>query len=180
MKQGVPIHCSWKITEIDEDSGVILSIKEKENLITNNGRSLMLESTFGLAGSSVIVALAVGASTTTATVTDTRLTYELIGNATRKTLTNTSGAALTAGDITLETTTIGTVTYYEKLVVQAIYAAGDSNNGNQFGEYALANTVTNPANPTATSGVILNHLIDSSPVQKTASNSVTIQITIRF
>lgn len=181
-------HCgmfaSWKIIEEDLQ-GNVLQVKEKANLITNPGRSQFIANALGLTGSAAVIALAVGACTTAAQVTDTRLTYELIGNATRKTLTNTSGAALSPSDIVtypsgtaIVLNATSTATFYQSITMQATYNSGDGNNGNQFGEYGLSTSITLPGTPTASSGVLVNHLIDASPTFKTASNSITAQVTL--
>ena len=180
----VSMCCLWRIIEHDL-LGNIVSDKTKANLIVNSGRSQLIANALGLTGSSAIIALGVGASTTAAQVTDTRLTHELIGNATRKALTNTSGAALSPSDITtypsgtaIVLNATSTATFYQSITAQAVYDSGDGNNGNQFGEYGLFTTVTLPGTPTASSGVMFNHLIDASPTTKTASNSITAQVTL--
>ena len=173
-----PVRVEWKIIEEMSD-GLVLE-REGLNLITNAGRDLLLKDLFMLSGSAGVVACGVGASSTTADVSDTHLTYELIGNAARKTLTNTNGDPLSGSDIVDETTTISSVTYYKKLVCQAVWDSGDSNNGNQFAEYGLFTTDALPGTPTGTSGTMFNHYIDPSPTNKSASNSITVQITLRF
>lgn len=175
----VPSHVTWNIIVRDEE-GNLVSEREMTNLVVNTGRDLLLKDLFMLSGSSGVVCLGVGASTTAAAVTDTRLTHELIGNATRKPLVNTSNAALSGSDIVAETTTIGGVVYYKKLVCQATWDVTDGNNGNQFGEYGLFTTATLPGTPTGTSGIMFNHLIDFTPPTKSASNSITAVVTVRF
>jgi len=193
-----PLYASWAILEHDLSAyqdkpeifnsispdvinhyGVLVSEHTNENLITNVGKNLDFDRLFGF-GLAAINALGAGASATAAAISDTRLTYELIGNASRKTLTNTSGAALSNADIVAETITISSVTYTQKLVVQAVYGTGDGNNGQPFQEYALFNTTTNPATPTSTSGVMLNHFIDGSSILKSGSNTITVQTTLRL
>lgn len=174
----------WKVLEHDV-YGNLVSEREMKNLITNAGRTQMFLNLFSMTASGGFVALGVGASTTTAQVTDTRLTYELIGNAARKALTNTSGAALSPSDIVTATSTIvlnatSTATFYQNVSCQAVWNSGDLNNGNQFGEYALFSTATNPATPTSTSGVMFNHLIDPNPTFKTAANQITAVVTVYF
>lgn len=176
----------WRIIEKDLHGNVVRD-RTIHNLVTNAGRDQVILNTFMLAGSGGFVALGVGASTTPASVSDTRLTHELIGNATRKTLTNTSGAALSPSDIVTYPSGIAitlngtsTVTFYKSITCQAVYNSGDANNGNQFGEFGLFTTVTNPATPTSTSGGMYNHLIDPSPTQKSSGNSITAQVTLYF
>lgn len=175
----IPCHVTWQIIERDIN-GVEVSSREMTNLVVNTGRDMLLKDLFMLTGSSGVVCLGVGASTTPATVSDTRLTHELIGNATRKTLVNTSNAPLSASDIVSETTTISGVIYYRKLVCQATWDVSDGNNGNQFGEYGLFTSVALPGTPTGTSGTMFNHLIDATPPTKSPSNSITAVVTVRF
>lgn len=175
-----PMLITWDRIEQDRDTNEIISESSAENLIVNTGRDLMLKSLFALSGSAPVVCMCVGASTTAAAVGDTRLTYELNFNALRKPLTNTAGAALSPSDIVSETTTISGVTYYRKLIAQAVWDSTDLNNGNQFGEYGLNTDVGVPATPTTVKGVLFNHFIDPSPINKTSSNTVTAQMTIRF
>lgn len=176
---GSPICGQWKITERDL-LGNIVTEKESENLVVNSGRNLLIYFLLGFTGASSVVALGVDASSTAAAVTQTQLVYELRGNPTRKSITNTSNVALSASDIVLETTTIGSTTYYEKIVLQAQFAAGDGNNGNVFNGYGLFTTTTLPATPTASSGIMFNRFVDPAPITKTADNSITIQVTLRF
>ena len=174
----------WKLTEHDK-AGNIVSEREMMNLITNSGRTQFFRNMFALSASGGFVALGVGASTTAATVGDTRLTYELIGNPARKPLTNTSGAALSASDIVTATTTIvlnvtSTATFYENISCQAVFNSGDLNNGNQFGEYGLFTTATLPGTPTSTSGTMYNHLVDPNPIFKSAANQITAVVTVYY
>lgn len=175
-----PVLITWERIERDEATEAVISQSSDLNLIVNTGRDLMLKSLFALSGSAPVVCMCVGASTTAAAVADTRLTYELNFNAQRKPLTNTAGAALSPADIVSETTTISGVTYYRKLIAQAIWDSTDLNNGNQFGEYGLNTDVGVPATPITVKGVLFNHFIDPSPINKTSSNTVTAQMTIRF
>lgn len=178
-REGLAICGQWKLSEFDL-YGSLISEHESENLVTNVGREFVVRYLFGFGGASSIVALGVGASSTAPAVTQTQLVSELIGNAARKDLTNTSGGALSVSDYVLETTTIGSTTYYSKIVLQAQFAAGDGNNGNTFNEYGLFTTAVLPISPTASSGDMFNRFVDAAPITKTGSNSVTVQITLRF
>ena len=184
MEAPIPVFATWRIL-VHDVQGNLIEEKNLKNLVVQTGRTQLLRNLFALSASGGVVALGVGASTTAATLNDTRLTYELIGNPTRKPLTNTSGAALSPSDIVNQTSVIvlnasSSATFYQQLTCQAVYNSGDSNNGNQLGEYGLFTTATNPGTPTSTSGVMYNHLIDPSPTQKSAANSVTVQITCYF
>lgn len=182
--EGIPAVAVWKIQEHDV-KGNLISEREMKNLITNAGRTQFFRNMFALSASGGFVALGVGASTTTAQVTDTRLTYELIGNAARKPLTNTSGAALSPSDIVTSETTIvlnatSTATFYQSIACQAVWNSGDLNNGNQFGEYGLFTTATLPGTPTSTSGTMYNHLVDPNPTFKSAANQITAIVTVFY
>ena len=178
---GRPILVEWAIQKDYQDG--TQSVSKGHNLVVNDGRTRILSLAFvpsastGLGG---FYWLGVGASATPATVTDTRLTYELIGNPTRKFLTNTNGITPTTGNIQLETVTVSGCTFYEKLVLQAIYSTTDGNNSNTFNEYGIFTTATLPGSPTSTSGTMFNHYIDPSPATKSALNTVTAVVTIRI
>jgi hypothetical protein len=179
-----PVFATWKIL-VHDLLGNLIEEKNLKNLVVQTGRTQLLRNLFALSASGGVIALGVGACTTTATLDDTRLNYELIGNAARKPLTNTSGAALSPSDIVNQTSVIvlnasSSATFYQQLTCQAVYNSGDSNNGNQFGEYGLFTVATNPATPTSTSGVMYNHLIDPSPTPKSAANAITVQVTVYF
>lgn len=73
----VPCHVMWSIIERDE-WGNVIEEREMSNLVVNDGRDMLLKDLFMLTGSSGVVCLGVGASTTTASVTDTRLTHDII------------------------------------------------------------------------------------------------------
>lgn len=169
------------------DSYVVHSPEQRKysyghNLVVNTGRTQLLSLAFVPSASSIggFYYLGVGASATAAAVTDTRLTYELIGNATRKTLTNTNGNQPTSADIQLETITVSGCTFYEKIVLQATYTTGDGNNNNTFNEYGVFTSATLPVSPTGTSGTMFNHYIDSNPAFKASTNQVQIAVTIRM
>lgn len=181
-----PVLGIWRKIEYDKEGNVVEDVVLR-NLVTDAGRTQLISNLLALTASAGVIALCVGACTTAAQVTDTRLTYELIGNATRKTLTNTSGAALSPSDIvtysggtSIVLNATSTATFYQSITAQATYNSGDGNNGNQFGEYGLNTSITLPGAPTNTSGVLFNHLIDPSPTFKNSSNSITLQISLYF
>ena len=185
--QGIPVCGEWRIIEKCAYTDEVLSDRTIYNLVVLSGQEMICRFLFGFGGASSIVGLGVGASSTYNTVAssgvsvnDTRLTYELTGNATRKALTNTNNVSLSVADFTQEITTVGSTTYYSKITVQSQFAAGDGNNGNTFQEYGLFDTLVLPSSPTASSGTMFNRLVDPAPITKTASNSLTVQVTLRF
>lgn len=171
----------WKRFETDLH-GNIVSSSEGYNTITNNGKEALITLLFAFSGSSTSVALscAAGASSTPATVSDTRLAYEHIANSLRKPLTNTSGASLSASDIESGSYLISGVTYTRRIICQAVWDSSDLNTGQPFREYAICTNINCPGSPTGTSGVIINHYIDSQTITKTGGNSITLQISLYF
>ena len=176
----VPMAGSFKITKIRTSTGEILQQQESGNLILNIGRDEVLKLLFGFSGSSPFISLAAGACSTAADVDDLGLNYEHILNATRKTLTNTSDAPLSASDIQTEEVVVSGTTYYRKVVARASYdGATDGNVYQPFQEFGLANTVTLPATPTSTSGVLLNHYVSLDPTILNPDTTIVVDTTIR-
>lgn len=188
-----PMLGEWKITRLDADRNVI-SISQEHNLIVNTGREQMIRLLMGFTSGEAgtpFIAMAVGASATTAVVGDTRLEYELIGNATRKALTNVSNVTLTSGgtgsDIESESIQVAGElavddkwTFKRKIRVRATYEIDDGNNGNTFREYGLTSTLTKPGTPTSTSGNLFNRFIDPNPTPKTSGETIIAEFTLRF
>lgn len=183
----IGIRGDWKRTEYDID-GNITSVSEKKNVVTLLGRDELFKLLLGFtdaSSGSPIVAMGVGASAVTGDSSDpnevgNNLQYELIGDSTRQPIYNSSAVALSTADIVSDETTISSVTYYRKVVVQATYGTSDPNNGNVFKEYGLFTTLVLPGTPTGTSGVMFNRFEDPDPITKTASNAVTVQVTLRL
>jgi hypothetical protein len=177
------MYCEWRNICWDL-AGNVISDTTQGNIIVNTGKDRVFGLTFVPVATSQFLYLAVGASSTPATVTDQHLTYELTGNANRKTLTSNLvgnvGNPISYNDITLNTVTIGSNTYTMQFQGQVQWASGDGNNGNTFNEYGMFDTATNPGSPTGQSGVMLNHLVDLSPINKSASNSAQTVVTFRF
>jgi hypothetical protein len=172
-------HCTWDVAARNE-AGEIVSRETDQNIVVIGGRENVLNLLFALAASSTVVALGAGASGTAATATDTRLNYELVGNASRKPLTNTSFAPLSSADVVLETFVDGFgETYYTKIIVQGVYQLVDGNNGQPFQEYGLFSTTALPGTPTSTSGIMFNHFVAGAPVVKDNTITITVQVTIR-
>ncbi len=167
----------WKKIETNVKTGEV-KVSEDTNLVTNAGRDLVIKSLFMMSGSAGVICAAVGTSTSAATVADTRLNYEILP-AGRVGLTSLGGSALSAADITTEVVTIEGTQYQKKLVAKALWPAGVGT-GYVFTEYMLNTSLTSPATPTSTSGVMFNHYIDPSPSNKGADTAIEIQITCRF
>lgn len=183
----IGIRGDWKRIEHLED-GTVVSVSEKKNVVTLLGRDELFKLLLGFsaeASGSPIVAMGVGASAVTGDSSDpndvgSNLQYELIADSTRQPIYNSSAAALSTADIVSDETTISSVTYYRKVVVQSTYGNSDPNNGNVFKEYGLFTTLTLPGTPTGSSGVMFNRFEDPDPITKTASNAVTVQVTLRL
>lgn len=183
-RHSVPIYASWNVRVMRGDQ--VLSEEDKTNLIVDTGRTDVLDLLFNLTGQAALVGLGVGASSTAAVHTDTRLNYEYTatdsaaGPTKRYTLTNTSGAALSASDVVSDTFTDGLGnTFYKKIVVQSIIPTTDPNVGQPFQEYGLFTSQNLPATPTSTSGLMFNHLVAASAIIKDGSTQIVVQITLR-
>lgn len=185
--EGRPVCVEWKISTTPVDDQTLepignTHVSEDYNLVVNSGRTRLMSLAFIPSASAAggFYFLGVGASSTTAQVADTRLTYELVGNLTRKSLVNSNNLTPGTGDIQLQTITISGVTFYEYLVLQATYLTTDGNNNNTFAEYGIFDSGTLPGTPTATSGTMFNHFIDPNPATKSSTNQVQASITIRM
>ncbi len=172
-----PISGAWDTLDIVGD---VVHESHGTNLVVNTGRSQLLGTGFipSASGTTGFYYLGVGASAVAAAVTDTRLTYELIGNPSRKTVTDSSGNVPSPSDIQTQTTIVGTCSFYQQLVLQAIFTSSDGNNGTTFNEYGLFTSTTLPGSPVGTSGTMYNHYIDPSPAFKSSTNQVTAVVTI--
>lgn len=172
-----PIACEWHIVAFNVHTGEIVHEEKDFNVIVVGGKEEMLKLMFNISGSPFI-AMGAGEGSTAATVNDTRLETELIANATRKSLTKTDGS--TPLTVETEVTTIGANTYHRKLVSRASFLSGDSNNGDNFREYALFTTATLPGTPTSTSGVMFNRYVAASNIAKDSSIQINVDTTVRF
>lgn len=175
----VPLLGQWNIQKVKTDTGEVLYEETSENVVVKVGRGELLKLIFNLSGSTFLF-MAAGPCSTAATVNDTKMTYEHILNATRKSLTNTSDVALTAGDVVDETTVVSGVTYYKKIVVRTKYlGVSDSNVNHPFQEYGLFSTATLPGTPTGASGNMLNHYVAASPIVLDNLTTLIINLTLR-
>lgn len=162
-------------------------IKERSNfnVVTDNGRALMLNTLFALSGSGSISFMAFGASATAANHTDTRLTHELIADGTRPQLVNSSGTALTSASTTIttynDTTYTPTYSYYAQTVVMGqINGATSLNVNNPIQEVGMNTTLATPATPTGTSGTMFNHYVFGSPTTLDSSTLFQAIVTLHF
>lgn len=196
------VRCDWKVTEYAGEYiaptlenpnpfNIIINEHEAKNFVVNNGRDNVIAQLFGLtwgASGTPVVAMGVGASSDSSTlptaVTPTRLSYEYLGNASRRVLTNTDSETLLGladrNDIASEDITISGYQFFRKIIVQSVYGPSDGNNTQVFREYGLFTTTTNPATPSSTSGIMFNRFVDPDPITKSGANTVVVQVTIRL
>lgn len=165
------IYGEWHPKLIRTATGEILKEEFGHNLIVISGRQLMMGGILGLT-SATWIALGIGPSATPATVNDTRLTYELIGNANRKSLTsviNPPNPLSYGTDVILNNYTdpAGNL-YYAQCSCRGTYVGATDGNMNQpVQEFGLFTTATLPGTPTGTSGTMLNHFIAQNQYELT-------------
>lgn len=156
---------AWKV-QVHDESGKLIHEEQGNNIIVKTGRREILKDLFGVGALTDFKYLGVGSGTTDPVVGDTALQTEL--GTTRVTCTNTSNVALSSSDVIDD----ATVSPYEtKIVVQGVFGTGDLN-GNTFSEFGLFSSATVGA------GTMFNRF-EITPISKTSSVSVTVQITIR-
>ena len=164
----------YHVIHSDKNTGEILEEFSSPNLVVKLGREHVIRNLFNLSGTQFLY-MGAGSSSTAATVDDTRLEYELIGNANRITATNTSGGALSGSDIQTGTYSVSGNTFYKLLPVQVEYdGATDGNQDEFFIEYALFSSNTLPVTPTSTSGVMFNRYVAPTGITLTASTVLTV------
>ena len=168
----------YHIILTETETGRVVQETKSNNLITKVGKEYILRDLFNLTGAT-FVAMGIGIDTATATLDDTRLGIEAIADSARKTLTNTSGAALSSSDIQSGTYSVDGGTYYKKLTVQAIYdGSTDPNVDEDITEYAIFSTATLPGTPTGTSGLMFNHYVPGTVTTLTAATTLTVRANI--
>lgn len=160
----------WHDPRIDEGSNF--------NVILDVGASSLLNTMFGLAASTVWVAMAAGSGTTAAVHTQTALVSELVSGGTRSILTNTSGTLMTSPSVVSvttynDTTYSPTYSYYTQASVMATWnGATDARNGQQFQEFGLASQVACPG------GLLFDRYVFPSPITLNGNPSpVILQVT---
>lgn len=184
----IPFYCEWQIIKREFDTGKILQIVEGENIVVKDGRDMVLRFLSGMTGSSAgssFPYLAIGASATDndgvgtgQLVSDVRMTYELIGNATRFTCTDATGGSFDSTDIADDVVTISGCDFYKSLIWKATIPSTDGNDGQPINEVGLATNGFTPATPTTQRGNIFNHFILPSTVTKDNGTEVIINVKI--
>jgi hypothetical protein len=122
-----------------------------------------------------------GASSTAADYTDTRLYYEFNNNTNRISPTNISDVTpLTRSDISLDPVVVSGVTYRKLITFK--YALSSTNNldGKVFQEAGLNTEQATPGSPSTVHGVMLNRVILSPSLTKTAGIPTSVYMQIRF
>lgn len=173
MSYSTPLELTsvFHIVKTDNITKEVLFEEKVENLVTKVGREDILNFVFAAASASSFIYLGAGASSTAATVNDTRLTYELIGNANRKTCS--------VGAVSTGTYTISGNTYYKTVALSSSYDGDtDGNAGQTFREYGLFNINTLPGTPTSSSGRMFNHLVAGSDTTLSPGTTITITINV--
>lgn len=181
-KVSVPLLGSWSVKAVKtEDESKVVYEERGPNVVVKTGKADVLQLVFAISGSSAIIALGAGASSTAATVDNTNLVYEHILNASRKVLTNTTDGGLTVSDIQDETITIDSCTYHKKITVRGKFTgASDGNVGHPFQEYGLFTTLALPSTPTGTSGVMFNRYVATTPITLTSDLTLIVETLIRI
>lgn len=154
------------------------------NALLSTGIQMVFNTIFALAGSGSFLTMAYGASSTAATSAQTRLIYELVADGTRVSLTNQTATQMTSGTVVsanvfVDTTYTPNISYGSQAVVMATINGTTTLNQNQpVNEVGIASATACPANPTATSGVLLDRYVLGST--STLVPGVTVQIIVTF
>ena len=178
QQQPINLKAEWYIRAEDMGTGEIVHEERKENLIVRAARQDVLYHIFGLTGAinTGFFYLGAGTSTTPAAITDAALTSELTANDGtngnpngRVPCTNTSNATLSPSDV-MQQTSGG---FDQVITLQGVFIATDNNNGHTFAEYGLFSAQA------FGTGTMWNHYVSGSPIAKTSSIRIVVQITIR-
>lgn len=170
IDHGMNLYADWTIIAHDLDGNEVYR-EEKTNLILRAARKDVLRFLFNV-GSPVTTGylyLGVGSGSAAAAVTQTALVAELVGNANRLSVTDTSGGSVDDTDIT-QSTSGG---FDQLITVQAVYPTGDGNNGSNFREYGLFSSAT------FAMGQLLNRFVSASDIAKSSSLAITVQVNLR-
>lgn len=167
---------TWKVTVRDAE-GNLVGDEEHGNIVVDLGRVETIKDIFGVGAISGFLYLGVGSGSVAAAATDTTLGSEITlvsvppgSLADRVNLTDSTGNPIDGTDVVADATV---PPYRQKIVVQGVYATTD-NNGTTFQEFGIFSSDTFGA------GTMLNRFVLGSPISKTSSISVTVQITIRM
>lgn len=178
--EAIPFLGQWHIKAENIYTGETIYEEFSHNVVVKTGRAMVLELIAGTPTATSMPHMGIGASSTAATVNDTRLVHELIGNASRKTTTDSSGGSRDASDIQDEQITIDGCTFYKKLTLQAVYnGATDGNQNQPVREYGLFSTWILPGTPTGTSGTMYNRFVAANTIILDSSTVLTVNMILR-
>lgn len=145
-----------------------------KNTLTDVGRVNALYNTFDFTGVTPFTVIAGGAGSGNSNPTDPtqlRLATELIGDTTRKTLTNTSDdIPFVAGDVEDEISGLNR----KLLDIKFVYEEDDPNNGETFYEYAMFDTLTLPGTPTTQSGNMFARFVAANGYTKDSFSRISV------
>ena len=185
MRESSSTYVEFHVIKREFETGQILEEAMGHNIVVKDGRSMVLEFIAGMTTASSFPYMSVGASATdngesdtTDLVSDTRLTHELIGNATRFTCTDSAGGSLTTADIQDDVVTIDGTDFYKSLTMKASMPSTDGNDGQPVREIALVSVQATPAAPKTASGTIYDHLILPSTITKDTGTTIDILLTL--
>jgi hypothetical protein len=159
------LYGQFRVMVHDKD-GNLVSETVDHNVITDGGRTNQLSQWGGIGSPVSFTKLGVGSGSTAAAATDTVLQTELTGNANRKTCTGLAGGSV----VIVNDTSIPP--YRKRLDLEAVYGLADGNNGSNFRELGLFSSAT------FASGTMANRIVLPADIGKTASNTITIVVSI--
>lgn len=173
-KENAIASCQWLIRAYNLEGEEVYR-EEKHNLVLREGRKNVLQSFLGLTPTaSSYLFCAVGSGSTAAAVADSTIQGELTNTltGTRLPFTNTSGVALSVGDIVQSTATVSGFDFDQKVVMQATISTSDLN-GSNLRQYGCSNSNFFPTVH------IFNKYVASADLAKDNTISVIVQMTIR-
>lgn len=147
--------------------------KFTHNMILDDGRKNVGRKLLNFASPITYTHMAVGSSIADPAPTQTTLTTELTGNATRKPLTNTAGNPWTNADFVSETPPETNFRFY--IIAQGLFPETDGNNGSLFAEYGVANQAAFGAGTK-----LYNRWVEEFPFTKNPTQVVASQMLLRL